>query len=61
MFAIIQYLIPDDKYSRLWGSREPREIFSHANKSWFTVYIENKSVELIGENNDVLVNFTSWI
>jgi hypothetical protein len=25
------------------------------------IYIENKSVEMICENNNVLVNFTSWI
>jgi hypothetical protein len=34
----IIHLVRNEKYSRYWSSREPREIFSLANKSWFTVY-----------------------
>jgi hypothetical protein len=33
----MQYLVRDEKYSRLWSSCECREIFLHANKGWFTV------------------------
>jgi hypothetical protein len=31
----IIHLVRDEKYSRQWGSREPRKIFSLANKSGF--------------------------
>jgi hypothetical protein len=40
----MQYLVRDEKYSWLWGSSEPHEIFSHANKSWFTVIITKHEV-----------------
>jgi hypothetical protein len=40
---LLIHLVRDEKCLRQWGSRKPHEIFSIANKSWFTVYIQKSS------------------
>jgi hypothetical protein len=49
-------LVHDGKYLRLLGSRKPREIFSHANKSSFKVFDiafkDRLTTTLYGKHNE---------